>query len=149
MLSLTPFNKNQIQRRNGADLMNFYNMFDDFFDDNFFNMRSLKNDTFKMDVKDQDSHYLIEAEMPCTKKEEIKLEYLDNHLVIRVEKQEEINDEHENYIHKERRSSSMQRSIYLKDINLKDIDAKLEDGVLKIQIPKSEPDANRIQIEVK
>jgi HSP20 family protein len=124
-------------------------MFDDFFDDNFFNMRSLKNDTFKMDVKDQDTHYLIEAEMPGTKKEEIKLEYLDNHLVIRVEKQEEVNEETENYIHKERRSSSMQRSIYLKDVNLKDIDAKLEDGILKIKIPKSEPDANRIQIEVK
>lgn len=149
MLGLTPFNKNQLQRQGGYDLMDFYNMFDDFFDKDFFNVRNLKNDTFKMDVKELDQSFLIEAEMPGVKKEEIQLEYQDNRLSICINRQEDINEEKENYIHRERRVSSMQRSIFLKDVNIDSIDAKLEDGILRIQIPKSEPQANRVQIEVK
>ena len=149
MLGLTPFNKNQLQRQNGYDLMDFYNMFDDFFDKDLFNVRSLKNDTFKMDVKELDQNYVIEAEMPGVKKEEIQLEYQDNRLTIGVKRQEEINNESEHFIHRERRVSSMQRSIFLKDVNIQDIDAKLEDGVLKITVPKSEPKVNNFQIEIK
>lgn len=149
MLGLTPFNRNQLQKQNSYDLMDFYNMFDDFFDKDFTSIRSLKNDTFKMDVKETDQHFLIEAEMPGVKKEEIQLEYQDNRLTIGVKRLEEINEEKENFIHRERRVSSMQRSIFLKDVNIQDIDAKLEDGILKVQVPKSEPKADRIQIEVK
>lgn len=149
MLGLTPFNKNQLQKRNGYDLMDFYNMFDDFFDDNMLGLRSLRNDTFKMDVKEQEQSYLVEAELPGIKKEEIKLDYQDGRLMISVSRQEEVNEEKENYIHRERRTSSMQRSIYLKDVDLGKIEAKLEDGVLRISLPKTEPTSNRLQIEVK
>ncbi len=149
MLGLTPFNKNQLQRQNGYDLMDYYNMFDDFFDKDLFNMRSLKNDTFKMDVKELDQSFLIEAEMPGVKKDEIQLEYQDNRLSISINRQEEVNEERENFIHRERRISSMQRSIFLKDVNIESIDAKLEEGILKIQIPKSEPKVSKVQIEVK
>lgn len=149
MLALTPFSKNPVRRQSGNDLMNFYNMFDDFFDDNFFNMRSLKNDTFKMDVKEQDQSYLIEAEMPGVKKEEIKLDYQDGQLLISVQKEENINDETDNYIHRERRMTSMQRGMMLKNINAEAIEASLEDGILRIILPKLEPKSNKVQIQVK
>lgn len=149
MLGLTPFSKNQLQKRNGYDLMDFYNMFDDFFDDGLFGVRNLRNDTFKMDVKEQEQGYLIEAELPGIKKEEIKLDYQDGRLMISISRQEEVNEEKENYIHRERRTSSMQRSLYLKDVNIQGIEAKLEDGVLKISLPKTEVASNRLQIEVK
>lgn len=149
MLALTPFSKNPIRKQNGTDLMNFYNMFDDFFDDNFFNMRSLKNDTFKMDVKEQEQSYFIEAEIPGVKKEEIKLDYQDGQLLISVQKEENINDESDHYIHRERRMTSMQRGMMLKDINPEGIEASLEDGILKINIPKLEAKSNKVQIQVK
>lgn len=149
MFGLTPFNRSQIQKRNNHDVSSFYDIFDDFFNDSFFNMRSLRNDTFKIDVKDQDGSYIVEAEMPGIKKEEIQLNYQDDCLTIGVQKQEEINEEKENFIHRERRHSSMQRNLYLKDIDVKSVEAKLEDGILKIVAPKSEPTSNKLQIDIK
>lgn len=129
--------------------MDFYNLFDEFFDDSAFGLRNLKNDTFKLDVKDQETNYLVEAEMPGVQKEDITLDYQNDQLLISVRKNEEINEEKDNYIHRERRTTSMQRSIYLKDVKIDDIDAKLEDGVLKITIPKAEVTSAKRLIEIK
>jgi HSP20 family protein len=148
MFGLTPYNRNQVQKRGGRDLIDFYSIFDDFLDDSL-SKRNLRNDTFKIDVKDQEKSYLIEAEMPGIKKDEVKLDYQENRLIIGVQKQEEINEEKDNYIHRERRSSSMQRAIHLNDIDAQNISAKLEDGMLKITVPKLEPKTNKLQIEVK
>lgn len=149
MLALTPFNKNQLRKQSGYDLMNFYDLFDDFLDDNFSNMRSFKNDTFKLDVKDQEQEYVVEAEMPGVTKDQIHLDYQGNQLLIRVEKQEQTEEEKDNYIHRERKFSSMQRSIMLKDIEPSSIEASLENGVLKIKLPKTEQKPSKYQIEVK
>lgn len=149
MYGLTPFNKNQIQKRDGRDFVDFYNMFDDFFNNNFLSSKSLKNDTFKVDIKEQDTSYIIEAEMPGIKKEDIKLDYQNDNLTISVQSNEEINEEKENFIHRERRTTSMQRSIYLKDIDVQGIDAKLQDGILEIVLPKIEPSSSKLQIEIK
>ncbi|MEA4987858.1 MAG: Hsp20/alpha crystallin family protein [Anaerovorax sp.] len=149
MYGLTPFNRNQIQKRDGRDFVDFYNMFDDFFNNNFLNTRNLKTDTFKLDVKEQDSSFIIEAEMPGIKKEDIKLDYQNDNLIITVQSNEEIKEEKENFIHRERRTTSMQRSVYLKDIDVQNIDAKLQDGILQIVLPKTEPSAGRLQIEIK
>ena len=48
-----------------------------------------------------------------------------------------MNEEKKNYIHRERRMSSMQRSIYLADAAEDSITAKLEEGMLKINVPKA------------
>ncbi|WP_324823991.1 Hsp20/alpha crystallin family protein [Sinanaerobacter sp. ZZT-01] len=149
MYGLTPFNKNQMQRRDGHDFVDFYNMFDDFFNNNLLNAKSLRNDTFKLDVKEEDTSYIVEAEMPGVKREDIKLDYQNDNLIISVQSNEEIKEEKDNFIHRERRSTSMQRAIYLKDINAREIDAALQDGVLKIVLPKTEPTDARLQIEIK
>ncbi|QHI71642.1 Hsp20/alpha crystallin family protein [Aminipila terrae] len=149
MFGLTPLNRNQLQKRDGHDFIDFYNMLDDFFSDNPFSLRNPGSQAFKLDVKDQGNAYLVEAEMPGTKKEEIKLDYQNDYLIIKVEKNEEINEEKENFLHRERRSSSMQRSVYLKDIDVATVEAKLEDGILKISLPKIEQPSNKLQIEIK
>ncbi|MDF2613871.1 MAG: Hsp20/alpha crystallin family protein [Clostridia bacterium] len=148
MFGLTPFNRNVVQKTNN-EFVDFYNIIDDFFNDSFLPMRSLRNDTFKMDVKENEKEFLIEAEMPGVKKEEIKLDYNDGRLVISVQKDEQINEEKNNYIHRERRVSSMQRGVYLKNIKIDGIDAKLENGILKIVAPKLEIAENKCQIEIK
>ncbi|WP_312354322.1 Hsp20/alpha crystallin family protein [Aminipila sp.] len=149
MFGLTPFNRNQLQKRDGHDFVDFYNMLDNFFNDSPFNFRNPMGDAFKLDVKDQGNAYLVEAEMPGIKKEEIKLDYQNDYLIIRAENNEEINEEKENYLHRERRCSSMQRSLYLKDIDVQKVDARLEDGVLKISLPKLEQPSSKLQIEIK
>ncbi|MDF2878890.1 MAG: Hsp20/alpha crystallin family protein [Clostridia bacterium] len=148
MFGLTPFNR-QVMQKNNSDFVDFYNMIDDFFNDSFSPVRSLRNDTFKMDVKENEKEYLIEAEVPGIKKEDIKLDYNGDKLIISIQKNEEVNEQKDNYIHRERKSSSMQRGVYLKNIKADSIDATLEEGILKIIAPKVEINENRYQIEIK
>jgi HSP20 family protein len=149
MAALTPFVKNEIQKKEGRDFVDFYNMMDDFFNGNVTGIKGMKADTFKLDVKDQGDSFLVEAEMPGVKKDEIQIEYQDDHLIISVSQTEEVNEEKPNYIHRERRSSSMQRSVFLKDITAEKVDAQLEEGVLKIILPKNQPSEKKQPIKIK
>ena len=149
MGALTPFSRNEIQKKEGRDFVDFYNMMDDFFNGITPGTKGMKADTFKLDVKDQGASFLVEAEMPGIKKDEIQIEYQDDHLIISVSQSEEINEEKPNYIHRERRSSAMQRSIYMHDINAEKVDAELVDGVLKIVLPKNQPSEKKLPIKIK
>lgn len=148
MFGLTPFNRNGLQNNNGVT--DFYNAIDDFFNNSFMPLRDLRNDTFKVDIKEIEGAYLIEAEMPGIKKEDIQIDYHNESLIIGVKRQEEVNEEQPNYIHRERHMTAMSRSIYLKDINEQAIEAKLEEGMLKIVVPKqteAKPLRHRITIQ--
>ncbi|GAB6107780.1 Hsp20/alpha crystallin family protein [Fusibacter bizertensis] len=149
MLSITPFVKNSMQRRNGEGFEDFYNMLDDFFNNSWIDNRSQMRSVFKMDVKEEENAFVVEAEMPGIKKEEIKIDYIDNQLIISVESQQEQNNDQNNYIHRERRYASQKRSIQLRDVDSSQIDARLEEGILKIVLPKLENKIAKTQIEIK
>ncbi len=51
-------------------------------------------------------------------------------------------------VHKERRYSSMSRSIYLSDAKSEGIKANLENGVLKITVPKESKPNNSVKIDI-
>ncbi|WP_066499673.1 Hsp20 family protein [Abyssisolibacter fermentans] len=144
MFELTPFNNSFTN-----DLLTFNNMIDDFFNNRYLSSKNIRNDTFKIDVKESEKEYLVEAELPGIKKDEMKIYYEERRMMIVVKRVVQANEEKENYVHRERRITSMQRSIYLGDINVGAIEAKLEDGILKIKAPKKEKIDNRLQIEVK
>ena len=101
-----------------------------------------------MDVEDNGKEYLIEAEMPGVDKKDINLQLNDGKLTISITRDETNEIQEKNYIHKERRYNSMSRSIYLEDSKPDAIKAKLENGVLKIIVPKEEKPNNSITIEV-
>jgi HSP20 family protein len=147
MAGLIPFNKNLPSFRSKG-FEDFYNMLDDFFSDSWSPRRSLVGDTFKIDVQEDERGYVIDAELPGVKKEEINLELNDGKLTIGVQKEENSEKKKKNYIHKERRFSSMQRSVYLADAKTEEVKAKLEDGVLKIMIPKEVKVDNTQRIEI-
>jgi len=147
MASLIPFNKNK-NNLQSAGFDDFYNMLDNFFEDTWAPMRGLQCDTFKLDVQDKEKEYAIEAEVPGVKKEEIKLEMNENRLTISIERNETVDEEKKNYIHKERRTCSMQRSVFLRDAKADGIKAKLDDGVLNITIPKDDSKAVKKSISI-
>ena len=148
MAGLVPFNHRSNKMINSG-FNNFYNMLDDFFGDNWMDSRSLLRDNFKVDVKEEENQYIIEAELPGIKKEEIFLDVDQENLCISVNREEEKKEESKNYIHRERRTSSMARRIRLVDSDLDNIKAKLNDGMLVISIPKKEEvkTSRRIEIE--
>ena len=126
-----------------------YNMLDDFFNDNWPSSRILARSTFKVDIQEDEKGYVVEAELPRVKKEEIGIELNEGRLTISVVREEKKEEENKNYVHKESQYSSMSRSIYLADASNKDVKASLEDGILRISVPKQEKvdSSKRIEIE--
>jgi len=148
MAALIPFNRKNTNLAN-AGFDDFYNMFDNFFGDRWIQGRNVGSDVFKIDVKETDKDYTVEAELPGIVKNEININVDDKMLTISVEREEKVDEGKGNYIHRERRTSSMSRSIRLAGANLTAIKAKLDDGILTISIPKQDktPDFRKIEIE--
>lgn len=128
------------------DFGDFYNLVDDFF--NWPSRRNFMKNTFKVDVEEDKDKYLVEAELPGVGKDEVNIEMNEGSLNISVKREENINEEKKNYIHKERRYSSMSRSIYLEDAKSEGIKANLENGVLKITVPKESKPNNSVKIDI-
>lgn len=146
MSRLVPFNRWGLRRN---DFEDFYNMLDDFFSDTWWPVRNLARDTFKLDIQENEREYCVEAELPGVTKEQINLQLKDDgRLTIAVEREENIQEDKKNYVHRERRYSSMQRSIYLRDAKTEGVKAKLQDGVLKITVPKQETHNDTFHIEI-
>ena len=115
---------------------------DDVFDD--FMFPTLKDSDFgkmKCDIYEKDGIYHLEMDIPGFDKKDVNIEIDDNdYLTITAEKNSENNDEDENknYIRKERSYGKYQRSFYLGDVDKDKIDAKFDNGILKITMPKKE-----------
>lgn len=147
MSGLVPFNRTKLTVK-PSNFNDFYNVIDDFFNDSWLPNRSLINDTFKVDVQETESGYLIEADLPGVKKEEIELDFNEGKLSIHIQREENKNEETKNYIHRERKVSSMKRAIYLQNAKPDGIKAKLEDGILKLTVDKVNKDEVRQKIEI-
>lgn len=148
MANMVPFNR----RSRGVTPVgfdNFRNMLDDFFTDSWTPQRNLLKDSFKIDVQETEEGYLIEADMPGIDRKDIDLEFGQDNLRISVNREDIKEEDTKNYIHKERRYSSMTRNIYLGDIKQEAIDAKLENGVLIVNVPKVHKSSKIKKINIK
>ena len=94
----------------------------------------------KTDVKDTDSGYEIDMDLPGFKKDEIKASLDNGYLTITAEKGLEKEEEGKKYICRERYSGSCQRTFYVGDeIEQDDIKASFKHGILRLDIPKKQP----------
>ena len=92
------------------------------------------------DVVDEGDKYVIKAEIPGIKKDEVKINVFDNSLEISAEHKEEEEEKKKNYLRKERSEVSYYRVMPLPEKVLSDkTQAKLTDGVLNITLPKATP----------
>ena len=151
MTGLIPFNyrnKNKSLENIGTGFEDFHNMLDDFFGSSLLPSRNLLHDTFKMDIEEKDTEYLLEAELPGVQKDEIDLRIEEDNLCIQINRSEESNKEGKNFIHKERRSSLLSRRVRLLGAKLDTISAKLENGVLQVTIPKEDKASNTLKINI-
>ncbi len=147
MFGLVPFN-----RKNGMsvrdDIFDLDNIFNSFFNDSFTGFFTAAN-PIKADIRETDKEYIIEADMPGVKKEDIKLELRDGVLTIGVEHNEQVDEKRENYIRKERKYGSYCRSFQVDGVRQENVTANYNDGVLTVNLPKSEeakPKTHRIDI---
>lgn len=138
MFGIIPFKANVNSENTCNYLDNFFN---DFLDDSPY-----KNNKFDVDIKDADESYIISAELPGIKKEDINLDYKNNYLIITAKKEQK----NEKYIKKECSFGEFKRSFYFDNIDEDKISAKYEDGVLDITLPKEvkkKENISKIKIE--
>lgn len=130
----------------------FDRMFDDAFK-NFWGDNQLRRyDAFRTDVIDQDDNYLLQAELPGFKKEDINIDLKNDLLTISASHKEEKDEEEQNkYIRKERYYTSYSRSFRVNNIEAEDIDASYNNGILEVRLPKKDAEAKEAvqRIEIK
>jgi HSP20 family protein len=92
-----------------------------------------------VEVKELPDKFVLKVDLPGIKKEDIKLEVSDNILTISGERKEEKEEKEAQYYRREIVYGSFYRSIQLPpNVDPEKITAKLENGVLTIEIPKTE-----------
>lgn len=129
------------------DLMPRKFYLDDIFDDF---ISSKKEQNMKCDIYEKGGDYHIEMDIPGFNKDEISVETKDGYLTITAEKSNEVKEEQEkNYIRRERVYGKYERSFYLGDLDEDKIDAKFDNGILMITVPKKEEVETKKIIEIK
>lgn len=137
MFGLVPSRRGgNISRR--QDIWDMRSFIDSFFNDPFFTGFPFSAHPIRADIRENDKEYIIEAELPGVRKEDIRLELNDDVLTISVENRTEVNEEREDYIRRERRYGSFSRSFYLDNVKSEDVKASYENGILTITLPKLE-----------
>lgn len=95
----------------------------------------------KTDIREHESGYEVDIDLPGFKKDEINLQLDSGYLTVSaakgLDKDEQAKDG--TYIRKERYAGSCSRSFYVGEgVTEEDVHAKYEDGILKLAIPKKE-----------
>ncbi len=110
---------------------NITNLWDNFTEEMYNKKHLLPTDIYELNNK-----YYLETELPGFKKENIKVDYQDGHLVLTA-KREFVEDDKKIYIKREKNYGEYTRRFYLNQINKTEIKASHTDGILTIIVPKS------------
>jgi HSP20 family protein len=104
----------------------------------------------RVDISEDERNVYIQAELPGVAKEDVKVTISEDRvLTIRGEKKQERKVEERNFLRVERTFGSFSRSFMLpENVKAEEIDAKFDNGVLTITIPKAEPSKPK-EVEVK
>ena len=100
------------------------------------------------DVKEKDDHFLVHAETPGVKKEDIHVDFRDGSLIVKGEKKQE-KEKNDQYHIYERKYGSFERRIkFPTSAKAEEVKATLTDGVLEIYIPKHEGENQQSRVTV-
>lgn len=115
-------------------------MLDRFFNEDFFtDLRGGNTNLPAVNMSEHDDKYSLELAVPGLKKNDFKIEVDNNMLTVSSEKEDQNEEKHEGYFRKEFSYQSFKRSFSLPEgkVDENKIKAHYEDGVLKIDLPKS------------
>ena len=122
------------------------NLFDEFFDRDFFPVWNGRDPLYgkraknlmKTDVRETDSTYELDIDLPGFKKDEISVDLKDGYLTISAAKglDKDQQDKQGKYIRQERYVGTCSRSFYVGDVEPSSVLAKYESGILTISMPK-------------
>ena len=103
----------------------------------------------RVDVREDDGLYTLEAELPGLTERDIEVKVEDNLLTISSASAKESKEEKDGYVLNERRNQTFSRAFVLpKDVDRETIEAGFSNGLLTLSLQKT-PEARPKMIEVK
>jgi HSP20 family protein len=127
-------------------------VFNRFFNDDFDNYFT-KRDCGCMpatNVVENDKSFEIEFAIPGMNREDIKINVENDVLTVSSEKEAKKEEKDKNYTRKEFSYSSFSRSFTLPEtVDADQINARLENGILKVDLPKKEEAKSKLSKEIK
>lgn len=146
MFELSPF------RRGNNDMMHnddyFNQFFKNFFGEGFTSLMDMTRSPFKVDVRETDNAYLVEAELPGVKKESINLDYNNKYLTISARREDKTENVTDNFVRRERHFGELKRSFYVDGIDEDKIEASFHEGMLRVVLPKQVKGNNGKRINI-
>ena len=130
MFELIPFNHN-IRRVASFDP---FRAMDEMEHEMFNNANAVSS--FRTDVEEKGDSFILEAELPGIKKENIDLNIENDCLTISAARKAGETEQKRNYIKRERFYGSFCRSFDVSGIDIDKIEASYNDGILTIVMPK-------------
>jgi HSP20 family protein len=93
-----------------------------------------------VDVIDCGNEYVVKAELPGLKKENVQIEVAENELSLIARSGVETEEKGKTYLHRERAFSTFRRRIgFGQSIDTEKASASIAEGILEIELPKLEP----------
>ena len=140
---------NLVPYRSNSGMSNYFNemekMMDSAFRPAFGGVGS-----FRTDIADNGDHYLLEAELPGFKKEDIHLNIEGDLLTILAKHEDSKEEKDKQYLRRERSFASYERSFDVSEVKAEEIRANYNNGVLELTLPKkvpATPISKRIEIQ--
>ena len=122
---------------------------------NFFSRQAFPGDILgewnvpAVDIQEKEDRYVVKADLPGYSKEELDIRIDDSVLTLSAQHSEELKNESDGYLRQERRSSSFHRSFQFEaGIDHKGVTADYTNGVLTLELPKTEPRTKGRRIEL-
>src|SRR5690625_2462249 len=106
--------------------------------------------SIKVDIKENDDAYVVNAELPGVKKEDIHVEIEGGLVTIKAEVKQEETTENERMLRRERYTGSVSRRFELPvEVDLDQANADYTDGILVLNLPKLEHKSNVRKLDIK
>ena len=98
----------------------------------------------QVELFERGSNLVVRAELPGLSREDVDVEVDDDTLVIRGERHNDVEDEHDGYYRSERSYGSFFRAIPLPEgVDASSCNASFKDGVLEVTLPKPTPQLSK------
>lgn len=129
---------------------NLFDVFDRWVNDGFFDGTEKEVVPCRTDILDKGDKYVLRADMPGFRREDINIEIGGGRLTLSAEHKEEDKEDKKDYVRHERRYSALSRSFDLDGIDADKISASYKDGVLELELPKvseAKPESRKIEVK--
>ena len=139
MYTIVPFASHRPVRHNPMGPL-----FDDRFFRSFFDLADAGQGAgFRVDVQENPQDYVLSAELPGVKPEDIHVQVENDTLTVEADMNMSREEERGRCLYSERRSGHMRRSFSLDGIAQEAISAGYDNGLLRVTLPKKQPEPEK------